>query len=106
MIIAKIIFLFLLSIAFGSLLSLDLNKGIRITEKLILIILFIFLLFIIIKSNVMRLIRFIKYKGVDLLFYIFIISSLWLMIRTHIRINLVRKINKSYLKLLFKMKTR
>ena len=97
MIIAKIIFLFLLSIAFGSLLSLDLNKGIRITEKLILIILFIFSLFITINPNVMRLIADLLNikRGVDLLFYIFIISSLWLMIRTHIRINLVeRKINK------------
>ena len=97
MILAKIIFLILLSIAFGSLLSLDFNRGIRITEKLILIILFVFSLSITINANIMRLLANLLNikRGVDLLFYIYIISSLWLMIRTHIRINLVeRKINK------------
>lgn len=89
MILAQIIFIILISIAFGSLLKIKLSNGIRIFEKIIILFLLLggFLL-ILYPSILIFLADLLNIgRGVDLLFYIYIIISTWFLLRTHIRLN-------------------
>ena len=87
MILAKIIFGTLIIIIFTSLLKLKYSNGLRILEKVIIIF-----------QNLADLLSI--QRGRDLLFYIYILSSFWLLFRCHIRIN---KLNSSINKLISKI---
>ena len=102
MILAKIIFGTLIIIIFSSLLKLKYSNGLRILEKVIIIFLLLSSLIIVLKPSILQSLADILsiQRGRDLLFYIYILSSFWLLFRCHIRIN---KLNSSINKLISKI---
>ncbi len=105
MILTKLILISIFILAFGSLLRLKLDDGIRIIEKFILSITLIGGVIILSVPNSIKVFSdFLKIgRPVDLIFYLYIIFSLWFMLRSHIRINkLESKINNliSYVSLI------
>ena len=93
MILAQCTFFLLISLAFGSLLRIKLSNGIRVIEKLIILILFIIGTLLIFNPYLLRYLSdLLKIRrGVDLLFYFYIVISTWFLLRTHIRANRIEK---------------
>lgn len=93
MILAQLLFLTLLSLVFSTLFRGKIGKGIRITEKFLFITLFLSGILLIFNPKIMRGIAdfFNITRGVDLLFYLYIVTSIWIILRTHIRLNLIDK---------------
>tara|TARA_B100000242_G_C42800208_1_gene372202 strand:+ start:296 stop:640 length:345 start_codon:yes stop_codon:yes gene_type:complete len=89
MILIRILLIFFLLLSFGSLLKLKFDDGIRIIEKVIIIItLFLGILIIISPSIIDEISDFFNIgRAVDLILYFYMIFSGWFLIRSHIRIN-------------------
>ena len=89
MIMAKAFILILILLIFGSLLRIKLNNGVRIVEKITFIILFCLGSLLILKPVILQLFsNFLSInRSIDLLFYSYILVSMWVILRTHIRIN-------------------
>ena len=105
MILAKLFLITTFIFLFGSLLRLKFDDGIRIIEKIIVLLSLTLGIIILSEPNL------IKYfsdflnigRPADLIFYIYIIFSFWFLLRSHIRINkLESKINNliSYISLI------
>ena len=94
---AKLIFSILIILSFFSVMRLNFSNQLRIKEKLIFILIFIFIFIIIFNPLLLdKVAKALKIeRGRDLLFYLFMITSTWVLIRNHIRINkLSSRINK------------
>ena len=102
MILAKVIFGTLIVIIFTSLLKLKYSNGLRIIEKTIIIFLLLTSLVLVLKPSILQFFAdFLDIqRGRDLLFYIYILSSIWLLFRCHLRIN---QLNQSINRLVSKI---
>ena len=89
MILAKIIFGTLIVIIFSSLLKLKYSNELRIIEKTIILFLLFASLILVFQPSILQYFADLLYiqRGRDLLFYIYILSSIWLLFRCHLRIN-------------------
>ena len=97
MIEAKLLFGLLVMLVFSSLLRVQFNNQLRLYEKIILIFLFLSSLIVILSPALLdKIAKYLKIeRGNDLLFYLYILISLWGLIRSHIRINkLTSSLNK------------
>ena len=89
MILAKLIFGTLAILIFSSLLKLKYSNGLRVIEKTIIIFLLFTSLILVLNPSILQLIADILYiqRGRDLLFYLYMLGSIWLLFRSHLRIN-------------------
>ena len=87
--IKTLILLLLLLATFFNLLKLNFNDGIRLIEKINIIILFIFGIVLVTNPLILKSIcEFLNIKRpVDFYYYIYILGNTWFVIRTHLRIN-------------------
>ena len=89
MILAKIVFGTLIVVIFSSLLKLKYSNQLRIIEKTIIIFLLFASLILVFNPSILQYFADFLYiqRGRDLLFYIYILASIWLLFRCHLRIN-------------------